>query len=174
MAAFNPDIGVATAKKGKEELFREKYDKVFYDKSFLEIYLAFRVFRFASGAIREMPSRRIVPRMRRHAIFTVTLILYNTIVSGRYYDKMKRSTGVINDIWGMRDWPRHSYKLKEITQQIFKDCWLTWWKENKKDPTLSPNNFFKSEKWNSFVREKFVRKYSRAANAAVGYALERI
>ncbi|HHT9133902.1 MAG TPA: AIPR family protein [Candidatus Avalokitesvara rifleensis] len=173
LAAFDPDIGVATAKKGKEELFREKYDKIFYNP-FLEIYLTFRVFKFASKHVKEMPSRRIKPRMRKHAILTVASILYGTIDSGKYYNKMKCSTGVINNIWGMRNQPQHSHKLKKITQRIFKDCWSIWRKENKKDPTLSPNNFFKSEQWNSIVRKKLVRKYSRAANAAVGHALEQI
>lgn len=175
LAAFNPNIGVAVAKKGKEELFRkdETYDDIFY-KSFPEIYLAFRAFRFVSGAIEEIPSRRIKPRMRRHALFTVAAILHDTVVSGRHYGKIKSATGTVNHIWGTRYWPQHSYKLKKITQKIFKDCWSIWRKENKKDPTLSPNNFFKNDKWNDIVREKFVHKYSRSVNAAVSYALEQV
>jgi hypothetical protein len=145
LAAFNPIIGVATAKKGKEILFREKYKDLFYSP-FAKIYLAYKSFRFASDVIKEMSYYKTTPRMRKHSLFTVASIYHDIVRKSKHYKQLLASTHSVNsiDIANSR-----CELLEKIVKAIFKDCWSNWRKENKKDPTLSPNNFFKSERWNS-------------------------
>lgn len=167
LAAFDPNIGVATAKKGKELLFREKYKDIFY-LPFTKTYLGFKSFRFAANIIREMTYYKTTSRMRKHALFTVASIFHDIVKNSKHVKKLLGSTHIINLIN-----PKESNcnELKKIVKLIFKDCWACWRKENKKDPTLSPNNFFKSDKWNSGLRKKLARKYLRPGNRAIGIAL---
>jgi len=168
LAAFNFKIGVAKAKKGKEILFEDNYQELFYSP-FEEIYLSFRIYKYSTFIVRNMSLRKTTSRMRTHTLLSVGSIFYAILYNSKYYKRLLNMPNTLNTI-NAND--SNLIKLDKIIEKIFNDCWLSWRKVNKKDPTLSPNNFFKSEKWNVLLHKRLVKKYLRSGNVALRFAVK--
>lgn len=159
LMACNVNLGgVAKAKKSKEDLFSEKYYESLFDIPFEEIFFKYKLFLLIKECIRLIKNKRIKVRERNHALFSCLAITWSCLESNKNIKKWFIINENAPNKFSLEN--RFSKDFKKNIQKLFKDVWKKWREENKVDETLSPNNFFKSSKWNKILLEEFVPKFA--------------
>lgn len=164
------EVGVVLAKRSIEDLFSDEYYALLFNRPFKEIYFKYRLYDFVLDCFYDIESKRIKPRERRHALLTCSAIAWSCIEESgllrSWYDSIERSPGKLSIE------KKSCEGLFKTIRELFFACWTRWRKENRKDQTLSPNNFFKSSYWNKKLMKQFTRKFRGKIQRAVQKALK--
>ena len=140
--------GVAVAKKGKDEMFKPGVYESAFDRPFDDILFKFRLSEFVMTSIGGIRWKAITQRERNHAYLSVLAITSRSLESAserqlrRWTDETLRSPGK----WDVDR--REGRTFRDGIREVFWGCWEAWTKEAKRDPSVSANNFFKSQEYN--------------------------
>jgi rRNA maturation protein Nop10 len=96
-------------------------------------------------------------RERNHTILTSFSVIWSCAENSKRLNEWYRINIYNPSKFSLTN--RFSKQLRNTIQKLFKDLWTKWRYENKKDETLSPNNFFKSSFWNKKLLKDFTKKY---------------
>lgn len=158
LMACNTNLGgVAKAKKSREDLFSDKYYNSLFSIPFEEIFFKYRLFLMIKESVQLIRSKRIKVRERNHALLSCLAIAWSCLESHKDIKKWFLINKNTPYKFSLEN--RSSKDFKKTIQELFKEVWKKWQEENRRDKTLSPNNFFKSSKWNNILLKKFVPKF---------------
>lgn len=149
--------GVSLAKKSSEDLFLERYYTKIFCSNFEEIFFKYKLFLFVKETINRMKYGTTKSRDRNHTILTIFSLVWSGLESSKNLKKW--FTININTPCKFSLNTRFSKQLRKMIENIFIDSWKLWREENKKDETLSPNNFFKSSHWNKKLLNTLISRY---------------
>lgn len=163
LAACDVRFGPATAKGKIDLLFDEPiYDQLFYQE-FDEIFLKCLMYEYVWSVIAETRIRGTKPRQRRQALWIALHITYQCMRRSGSYRTLLKSAVLTRQLEGHTP---ETQRLRDLCDQIFRDCWRAWAAANKKDRQLDPNNFFKTEGRAKQLALRLISKYERKASRA--------
>jgi len=170
MTCDNQIGGVSIAKKSKEDLFSEKYYGALFDATFREVFFKYSIYTFIKRSLHDIRQGKITTRERNHTLLTCVATAYNCLESSpnirRWQERTLANPAKVN----ARN--QYSKKLNRCIQKLFLECWKRWKAENKKDATLSPNNFFKSKRWNDKLIRSVCPKFRKQIQRSFGALLQ--
>lgn len=135
--------GVATAKKSKEDLFKDDYPDIF-GEGFPTAHFKFRLYDFIVDAIWYIRNRSLSTRERNHALFP-TLAVAWAAISQLPISVLHEWVGIIDRFPSRLDAELPTNRvLRKGIQDLFRAEWAMWEQANRRDSTVSPNNFFKA------------------------------
>ena len=168
--------GVANAKKNVEALFEigtskrlgiyEKLFSVSFDQAFFKYMLHSIVW----DSIYMASVRNVHGTLKNHAILTCYSIAWNCLRSAPDIDNWIQKVNLQPSLVD-RNTPKTA-ELEKVLGNVFKSCWNEWKKANDKDETVSPNNFFKSNKENERLLGKMTNKFVHPLREAISMALD--
>jgi hypothetical protein len=158
LVSCNQELGgTAIAKKGKEDLFSDAhYDKIF-GIPFEEIFFKYALYLFVKESLRLIKNKRIKARERNHALLSCFAISWRCLETHKRLSSWHEINKNNPNKFSLQN--SFSKNLRKDIQDIFKESWKRWREKNKLDETLSPNNFFKSSKWNNDLLKKLCPKF---------------
>jgi len=151
--------GVAVAKRSREELFSDRYYGKLSGRTFQEMFFKYKLYNFILDSFYEIESKRIKPRQRRHALLTCLAVAWKCTEESRFAREWFSAVEQTPSKLSVNS--RSAKDLQEAVKKLFRACWTRWRKENRRDKTLSPNNFFKSREWNEVLLRQFCPRFRR-------------
>ncbi|MEM2909208.1 MAG: hypothetical protein QW171_03540 [Candidatus Bilamarchaeaceae archaeon] len=104
-------------------------------------------------------NRKITIRERNHTLLSCLAITWRCLETSKRLDEWYKINKNTPNKFSLEN--KSSKNLQKNIQDLFKSLWKKWQDENKKDETLSPNNFFKSRKWNDILLKEMSSKFEK-------------
>lgn len=161
--------GVPLAKTKTEELFSDKYYMDVFDAQFPEIFFKYRLFIFIRESLNLFSSKSIKSRDRNHVRLPCLAIAWSCLEGHIKLGEWLRVVDGTPNKFSHEN--RLSKDLRNDIQNLFKETWGKWKAAHKKDDTLDPHDFFKTQKWIRPLLEKLTPKFQRRISQSMGKML---
>lgn len=163
--------GVAVAKKGKDEMFKPGVYEAAFDRSFDDTFFKYNLSEFVYSSIHGIRRKAITQRERGHAYLTVLSVASHCaeMASDSQLRAWKRETLRAPGGWDVDR--NEARRLRNAIRELFWTCWNAWNKEARKDPSVSANNFFKSQERNEMLMRLVRPKFQASIRRGIGELL---